>query len=291
MINLARLSELLGYLYDMQGLQCSVHELDGKEIYSSKARSRYCDLICAAKGGYQRCLVCDKEGIAEAIKRKKPYQYRCHAGAIDTAIPVLLSGEAVAVILFGQLLDDSDIEEQWAKAQSQVAWYPNQEELHQAFYSLPRMSRREIKACYELVNACVSETRMELLTTLNDSENAQKLELYIANHYAQPLNLSGIGKALNMSVSRLCALAAGITPGMTVMRLVTARRIAAAQSLLKDSASPIRDIASRVGIPDYNYFTKVFKKEVGQTPSAWRKQQQQQQKYLNQQVNSQFEQQ
>lgn len=272
-INLSRLSELLGYLYDMQGLQCSIHEPNGKEIYSSRARSRYCDLICAAPGGYARCLICDREGIQKAITLKKPHQYRCHAGAIDAAIPVMVGGEALAVILFGQLLDDSDIKEQWDKARALVSWYPDQEELRQAFYSLPRMSRREIKACYELVNACVSETRMELLTTLNESDSAQRLEMYIANHYAQPLSLDSIAGALNMSISRLCALAAGIAPGMTVMRLLTARRMAAAQSLLLNSDSPIREVASRVGIPDYNYFTKVFKKEVGQTPSAWRKQQ------------------
>lgn len=273
MINLSRLSELLGYLYDMQGLQCSIHEPDGREIYSSKARSRYCDLICAAQGGYERCLVCDREGIAAAIAQKKPHQYRCHAGAIDAAIPVLVGGEAAVVVLFGQLLDDSDIQAQWAQAQARVAWYPDQEELRQAFYSLPRMSRREIKACYELVNACVSETRMELLTTLEESDSVQRLDLYIANHYAQPLSLGGIAQALNMSVSRLCALAAGIAPGMTVMRLLTSRCMAAAQALLKDSDSPIREVASRVGIPDYNYFTKVFKKEVGKTPSAWRREQ------------------
>lgn len=272
MINIKRLSELLGYLYDMQGLQCSIHEPDGREIYSSKARSRYCDLICAAGGGYARCLACDRKGIEAVIRQKSPHQYRCHAGAIDAAIPVMVSGEAAAVILFGQLLDDSDIRSQWAEAQARVAWYPNQEELRQAFYSLPRMSQREIKACYELVNACVSETRMELLTTLEASSSVQKLELYIANHYAQPLSLDSIAGAFNMSVSRLCALAANIAPGMTVMRLVTARRMAAAQSLLQNSDSPIREVASRVGIPDYNYFTKVFKKEVGMTPSAFRKQ-------------------
>lgn len=107
---------------------------------------------------------------------------------------------------------------------------------------------------------------MELLTTLEESDSVQRLDLYIANHYAQPLSLGGIAQALNMSVSRLCALASGIAPGMTVMRLLTSRRMAAAQALLKDSDSPIREVASRVGIPDYNYFTKVFKRKWARPP-------------------------
>lgn len=33
----------------------------------------------------------------------------------------------------------------------------------------------------------------------------------------------------------------------------------------------VREISSYVGIPDWNYFTKVFRKEKGCTPSQYRK--------------------
>lgn len=155
MINTARLSELLGYLYDMKGLQCSLHDPDGREIYTASARSRYCDLLVAAPGGYERCLSCDRHAIQTAIRQKKPFQYRCHAGAIDAAVPVLVGGNAAVVILFGQILDDSPIEEQWQAAKPKVAWYPDQECLKTAFFALPCFSQKEIRACYELVNACV----------------------------------------------------------------------------------------------------------------------------------------
>lgn len=273
MLNLARLHELLGYLYDMKGIQCSLHERNGREIYSSKARSAFCDLICASPEGYRRCLGSDKAAIRKAIAQKMPFQYRCHAGVIDSAIPVLVGGEAAVVILFGQILDDSPVDQQWEAARPEVSWYPDQEALRHAFYSLPRMGSREITACYELVNACVSETKMEQLSAVSASENAQKLELYITNNYAQALTVKTIAAALNLSVSRVCALAAGIAPGMTVIKMLTRQRVEAAKTLLASRDLSIQEVAGRVGIPDYNYFTKVFKKESGLTPSQWRRQQ------------------
>lgn len=271
MLNLDRLAELLGYLYDLRGLRCSLHQPGGKEIFTSMARSDFCNLIGSGTGGHARCLACDQDAIKTAIKLQAPFRYRCHAGAIDSAIPVLINGQAAYVILFGQILDDSPLDAQWEQARQGLAWYPDQQALYQAFSRLPRMSQREIKACYELVNACVSETRMPLLADLQAMDNYKKLDIYIANHYAQPLSVGSIAQALNTSVSRLCALAASHKPGLTVMKLVCRHRMAAARSLLSGSEVSIREVASRVGIPDYNYFTKVFKKETGQTPSAWRR--------------------
>ena len=44
-----------------------------------------------------------------------------------------------------------------------------------------------------------------------------------------------------------------------------------AKLLLGETDSPVKDIASQVGIFDYNYFTKVFKAYTGVTPSRYRK--------------------
>lgn len=270
MINRARLAELLGYLYDMKGLQCSIHEPDGREIFTASARSAYCDLIAATPGGYERCLHCDRNAIRTAIDQKTPFEYRCHAGAIDAAIPVLVGGQTQLIILFGQILDDSPVDEQWEHAQKLMGWYPDLKALKQAFYRLPRYSRREIRACYKMVNACVSETRLEQLSAPGHQQNAQKLELYIANHYMEPLTTPEVAQAMGLSVSRVCALASGIAPGTTVGKLLTQRRVNAAKDLLRDPQMTVREVAGRVGIPDYNYFTKVFKKVTGLTPTDWR---------------------
>jgi YesN/AraC family two-component response regulator len=47
-------------------------------------------------------------------------------------------------------------------------------------------------------------------------------------------------------------------------------RISAAQSLLLDTTYSIRDIAQSVGFEDVNYFSRVFKRLMGTTPSKFK---------------------
>ena len=59
--------------------------------------------------------------------------------------------------------------------------------------------------------------------------------------------------------------------GKSLPEYVSEKRIAEAKRLLRGRAQlPIGQIAAAVGFLDVNYFTKVFKKKAGQTPSAYR---------------------
>ena len=62
----------------------------------------------------------------------------------------------------------------------------------------------------------------------------------------------------------------GLSP-KTLRNYITQQRIRIAKQMLADTDMLIRDISSYIGIPDSNYFVKIFKKEVGLTPNAYRK--------------------
>lgn len=54
--------------------------------------------------------------------------------------------------------------------------------------------------------------------------------------------------------------------GMTLVEYITKTRMYYAKQMLKDRKIPITSIAAASGYSNYNYFTKVFKKEFGMTP-------------------------
>nr|WP_321459188.1 response regulator [uncultured Cohaesibacter sp.] len=62
------------------------------------------------------------------------------------------------------------------------------------------------------------------------------------------------------------------TMGETFVAYVKHRRIEHAKDLLESSDLPIMNIALDLSFSDINYFAKVFKKEVGLTPSEFRRQ-------------------
>ena len=55
------------------------------------------------------------------------------------------------------------------------------------------------------------------------------------------------------------------------MEYINTQRIKQSTCLLKDSNLPIHQISQMVGISDYNYFSRLFKKYMNKTPSQYRK--------------------
>ncbi len=61
------------------------------------------------------------------------------------------------------------------------------------------------------------------------------------------------------------------TTGRSVGAWIDIVRIQRAKRLLSDTRLPIIDVAASVGVEDQSYFSRLFKKETGMTPSAFRK--------------------
>ncbi len=269
-LNAYRLNELLLNLQEISDLKFSLHDMKANELYSANKRSTFCDLICDTQAGYAHCHDCDLNAVNSMKDRTSPMTYRCHAGLLETAIPITDEGSLEAVILFGQILDDSPRETQWEDTKGKVTWYSDQDKLKTAFFHLPQFTHRKIRAVYEIINACVSEVRLEKMVEISSLTDAQRLQSYLNDHYQEKLTLDDIAKAISVSKSKLFKLADEIEPDQTVGQLLTKRRVRAAKRMLEQTNLPIREIAEECGIPDFNYFTKVFKAQSGQTPSFYR---------------------
>ena len=57
---------------------------------------------------------------------------------------------------------------------------------------------------------------------------------------------------------------------MTITEYISSVRIEHAKNLLATTSAPIGSIALNVGIDDANYFTRIFKKFVGMSPTEYR---------------------
>lgn len=95
---------------------------------------------------------------------------------------------------------------------------------------------------------------------------------YIAEHYREPLYLEEIARQVGLDKFRLCRLFKSVTGG-TVVEYIQFVRLRHAQQLLLAGGRNTTETALECGFSSIQYFNKVFKKHLGCTPSAFRKQQ------------------
>jgi signal transduction histidine kinase/AraC-like DNA-binding protein/DNA-binding response OmpR family regulator len=95
--------------------------------------------------------------------------------------------------------------------------------------------------------------------------------IYLQEKYAHPLSRPEIAEYIGVSenhLSRIFRRELGISPWDYLNRY----RIKQAKELLISTGDTITSVALQVGFNDPAYFSRVFRKQVGQSPSAFRKQ-------------------
>lgn len=98
-----------------------------------------------------------------------------------------------------------------------------------------------------------------------------KARAYLSQHFAEPnLMLQDVARAACMSNSRLSTVFAQET-GYTFTEYLTALRIGKAKELLRLGGMRSSQVAFAVGYNDPHYFSYLFKKTVGMTPSEYRR--------------------
>jgi AraC-like DNA-binding protein len=92
---------------------------------------------------------------------------------------------------------------------------------------------------------------------------------HLERNLAQPLSLGELAKRSGYSpqhLNRRFSAALGLTP----LACLSAMRLQRAASLLRDGTLTVAAIAARVGLGDAAYFSRVFRKQYGMTPSDYR---------------------
>lgn len=92
---------------------------------------------------------------------------------------------------------------------------------------------------------------------------------YIEKHFAEDITLTDLVRTSGYSERQLTRLFHS-TFAASPKQYITKLRIQKAQQLLPDPSHSIGEIAWNCGFVDQNYFSRVFRTETGETPSAYR---------------------
>ncbi|WP_028608459.1 AraC family transcriptional regulator [Paenibacillus harenae] len=125
--------------------------------------------------------------------------------------------------------------------------------MKELFYSIMR----------EALTGCRNRMNQESRTVIRHA-----LE-YLHNHYMEPLTLPVLAGLHDMEVKPFAYLFNKYV-GLFPIDYLIQHRMKRAKQQLVGSGSSVRDIAESVGYGDAHYFSRLFKKHIGMTPSEFR---------------------
>lgn len=141
--------------------------------------------------------------------------------------------------------------------------------------SAMRSERTDIVMESDKIDSVTNDDRTDFVLR-NDKMDSVKNQIfkeqifeYIEKHYMEDISLQDAASQLNYSDPYFCRFFKQNFDKNFIMYL-TELRVEKAKVLLADMTINIRDIGQRVGFRDSGYFTKVFKRIVGMTPSEYR---------------------
>ena len=267
-----QLRRLIANLKILTGVPANILDPEGRDINLFRGHPPFCRAINDLPEGHERCIACDQCKIRHYTAERGFQFYRCHVGICEAVMPLYDRKNPLAYLAVGCYLDDSPMEEQWEHTRSLLDWWPGgPDSLKEAFFQFRQYSQQEVQAYAETLEALSAYIQLKGMILATEQTDAQKLALYLYEHYMEKLSLASISRHLHIGRTKLCAIAKELSGGETLSYLIARRRIDAAKRLLLQSNMPISAVAESVGISDYNYFSKVFRSMTGTTPSTFRK--------------------
>jgi len=124
--------------------------------------------------------------------------------------------------------------------------------------------------CYKLQEIVITFTESLFSTTpASNSEVMKKALSYISKNFALPMTLEDVAKEVHLNPSYFSSIFKK-SCGSSFKEYLNLVRIEESKRLLSNTDYSIIDIAIAVGFEDQSYFSKVFKKYTGLTPTSYR---------------------
>ena len=111
--------------------------------------------------------------------------------------------------------------------------------------------------------------KTKMIVQDNAQRVARKISDYIDENYYRNISGEDVAKAVFLNFDYANRVFVKVT-GKSIIKYRNSVRLQHAKALIQATAKPMREIAAEVGFENAHYFSRIFKKEEGITPSEYR---------------------
>ncbi len=230
----------------------------------------FCALIRQKEALITRCIAHDDAAFDVCDKTQSPHKYICHMGLNEIATPIVKDGMILGYLLFGQITDEKAKSRIYKEIENLNYSEDYKLQLREALLKIKYRSPDYINSITKILEMSAAYIMMKDIISVKSGGLAFSIANFIKQNLGEPLNVDYLCNRFGVSRSSLYLLSKNFFK-MSITEYIKKERILAAKKLISKSGMNISSVAEAVGIPDANYFIKIFKKYVGTTPKAYEK--------------------
>jgi len=261
-----KLHGILRDFFTLTGIRVVLIDGELNELMSyPENRFDFCAAIRRSPAMDARCVASDRNACRRCAKTRKAMIYHCHAGLAEAIVPIQDGNELLGYTMFGQILPRENEADAKARLRREFPLAGG------AVDRLPVMAADELNAAATILQALTTYLLTERWVTPGRSEFIRRMDSYIEAHMEETITVADLCAAFQMGRTRLYAVSSDFL-GCGLAEYIRRQRVGHAKHLLADTSLPIAAIAGASGFPDYNYFSRVFKRYCGVSAREYREQ-------------------
>ena len=261
--NAEQLNRIINNIFVLTGISISILDSNYNVLANCSKEQDFCSLSQNFDNKKKLCSQCDQELLKQCRSTKKLECHICWAGLYDSAMPIIKNNTVVGYVIMGRIRSEM--------SPALPQFFPNAdlqtvEQLNNLYYKLPFMTEDKLTSLYNLLSYILFDPSIQIVydSFINEAIN------FIDMHLHENLSVSVLCNTFHISKNYLYKTFSD-NFGSSVNEYIAAQRLKHAKKLLTICDEPIYIVAEKVGIYNYPYFCRWFKKRMGISPKEYRK--------------------
>ena len=233
----------------------------------------FCSELHKYRPCLKMCLASDKRAFLQVAESGEACRYTCPFGFFEMLVPILENDVVVAYLIGGPAVEvdaDGRPVHDWDGANLPPEFRP---EIRQTLIAkVPHYTKEQHDAYYHTYRLFAQYIESKEFLSAQNRSLGQMIKTYIRGNLGEKITLADLSTKLHCSTVTLTENFRHEF-GITIAQYMMDKRINLAKKRLRETGSPIAEIAESCGFSDLAYFSRCFRNATGQSPSEYRRSQ------------------
>ncbi len=253
--NTEELKKVVKNLAELLRISIIVFDTSGRRLHKYSDPEDFCSYLQRDNEFKKKCLACDMALIEKCKASGTVQMHRCHSGLCDVAMPIYKDKILAAYVILGRIRRGGSAPEGFGDTEKAL------------FEGLTVFTGEQLRSLEQILPHIMFDTAIRI----ENDFTAEDIAEYIRENLGADVSVKSLCKKFYVSKNALYK-SFSAEYGCTVNGFVNAVRLETAKKLLTSTELSVLKISEEVGITNYPYFCRLFKKEAGISPYQYRKQ-------------------